>query len=190
MNKLQIVSVILLVILIGAFSNWMLTSMDTSPRIIPRESRHEPDYFLKNFTATSMNREGAAQHRLQAEYLEHYPDDDSVELTRLTLDLYRRDLPPWTARAEQGVVYERGERIELSGNVRLHRPATAEGEALTLLTEALTVYPQREYAETDAAVTITGERSDTRAVGMRLDVGQGLLELLSKTRGTYVIPPR
>lgn len=190
MNKLQIVSVILLVILIGAFSNWLLTSMETTPRIIPREALHEPDYFLHKFAATTLNHEGKAQHRLEADYLEHYPDNDTIEITRLKLELYRKDLPPWTARAEQGIVYERGERIELSGNVRLHRPATADGEAMTLLTETLTVYPQREYAETDAAVTITGEHSKTRAVGMRLDVGQGLLELLSDTRGTYVIPPR
>jgi len=190
MNKLQIVSVILLVILIGAFSNWLLTSLETQPRILPREVRHEPDYFLQNFSATSMDKDGMAQHRLVADYLEHYPDDDTLVIRQLKLDLFRENLPPWTARANQGVVYERGERIQLSGEVELHRPATDRGEALTLQTEELTVYPQQEYAETDAAVTITSDRSDTRAIGMRLDTGKGLLELLSNTRGTYVITPR
>lgn len=190
MNKLQIVSVILLVILIGAFSNWLLTGLDTQPRIIPREVRHDPDYFLQNFRATSMGENGKPQHRLAGDYLEHFPDDDTVVIQQLKLELFREALPPWTARANQGIVYERGDRIELSGEVELHRPATAHSEALRLQTEALTVYPQREYAETDAAVTISSDRSETRAIGMRLDVGQGLLELLSQTRGSYVITPR
>lgn len=190
MNKLQIVSVILLVILIGAFSNWLLTGLETQPRIIPREIRHEPDYFLQNFTATTMDSQGVAQHRLEADYLEHYPDDDTIVLTQLKLDMFRDALPPWTAQAKRGVVYEQGERIELSGEIKLQRPATGKGEALTLLTEELTVYPRREYAETDAAVTITGDRSQTQAVGMRLDLKQGQLELLANTRGTYVIKPR
>ncbi|MDZ7662255.1 LPS export ABC transporter periplasmic protein LptC [Thiohalophilus sp.] len=190
MNKLQIISIILLVILIGAFSNWLLTGLETQPRMIPREVRHDPDYFLQNFTATRMDENGVARHRLVADYLEHYPDDDTLVIQQLTLDLYREDLPPWTAQANQGVVYEQGERIELSGEVELHRPATAHNEALTLVTEKLTVYPQREYAETDAAVTITSDSSETRAIGMRLNVARGLLELLSDTRGTYVINPR
>lgn len=190
MNKLQIVSVILLVILIGAFSNWLLTDLDTQPRIIPREVRHDPDYFLQNFRATSMGEDGKPQHRLVGDYLEHFPDDDTVVIRQLRLDLFREALPPWTARANQGIVYERGERLELSGEVELHRPATEHSEALRLQTETLTVYPQREYAETDAAVTISSDRSETRAIGMRLDVAQGLLELLSQTRGSYVITPR
>ncbi|TDY01090.1 LPS export ABC transporter periplasmic protein LptC [Thiohalophilus thiocyanatoxydans] len=190
MNKLQVITIILLVILIGAFSNWLLTDLDTQPRVISREVRHDPDYYLENFTATSMGENGVAKHRLVADYLEHYPDDDSVVIQQLTLDLFRQDLPPWTAQANQGVVYEQGERVELSGEVELHRPATDHDEALTLLTEKLTVYPQREYAETDAAVTITSDSSETRAIGMQLDVAQGLLELLSDTRGTYVINPR
>ena len=125
-----------------------------------------------------------------ADYLEHFPDDDTIVITRLNLAMYRKDLPPWTAQANQGVVYEEGERVELSGEVELYRPATGRDESLTLKTTQLTVYPRREYAETDAAVTITGDRSETQATGMRLDMQQGLLELLADTRGTYEITPR
>ncbi|MGD8796797.1 MAG: LPS export ABC transporter periplasmic protein LptC [Thiohalophilus sp.] len=190
MNKLQVISIILLVILIGAFSNWLLTGLETGQRIIPREIRHEPDYFLQDFTATTLDKSGEPQHRLVADYLEHFPDDDTIVITQLKLSMYRKDLPPWTAQARQGVVYEEGERVELSGEVELYRPAIGREEALTLKTEQLTVYPRREYAETDAAVTITGDRSETRAKGMSLDMQRGLLKLRADTRGTYDIMPR
>lgn len=190
MNKLQVISIILLVILIGAFSNWLLTSLEKSQRIIPREVRHEPDYFLQDFTATTLDKSGEPQHRLVADYLEHYPDDDTIVITQLNLEMYRKDLPPWTAQSKQGVVYEEGNRVELSGEVELYRPATGRDEALTLKTKYLTVYPRREYAETDAAVTITGDHSETHATGMRLDMQRGLLELLAETRGTYEIKTR
>jgi lipopolysaccharide export system protein LptC len=61
---------------------------------------------------------------------------------------------------------------------------------ITLLTRDLTIYPQREYAETGAAVTITSGRNEMQAVGMRLDLSDGRLELLSETKGKYVTKPR
>lgn len=190
MNKLHLVTIILLIILIGAFTNWLLTSFETKPLISPREIRHDPDYFLENFTATLMNEAGLARYKLIANRLEHFPDDDSIVIQQLTLHLYRNQLPEWTARADQGVVYDKGKRIELTNQVRLHRPATPENAEITLLTRDLTIYPQREYAETGSAVTITSGRNEIQAVGMRLDLSNGRLELLSETKGKYVITPR
>ena len=190
MNKLQIVTVILLIILIGAFSNWLLTSFETKPLVSPREVRHDPDYFLENFTATLMNEAGLARYKMVGERLDHYPDDDSIEIRQLKLDLYRQELPDWNARADKALVLEKGERIELLGKVRLHRPGAPGEAAITLLTRDLTVYPQREYAETAAPVTITSGQNEIQAVGMRLNLASGKLELLADTKGTYVITPR
>jgi len=190
MNKLQIVTIVLFVILIGAFSNWLLTSLETRPLIRPEKVRHDPDYFLDNFNATVMNDSGKPRYKLKGKRLDHYPDDKSVAIQQLTMDLYRDKLPEWKVTAVQGLVYDKAQRIELLGKVTMHRPPTPEEAEITLLTEDVTIFPQREYAETDAAVTITSGRNEMQAVGMRLNLSDGRLELLSETKGKYVIKPR
>jgi lipopolysaccharide export system protein LptC len=190
MTRLHLVSILLLIVLLGAFSNWLLTSFETQPLGLPKEARHDPDYFLDNFTATVMSAAGTPHYRLVAQRLDHYPDDGSIEIQALTLYLYRDNLPEWTVVAEQGRVLDKGEQIELLGEVTLHRPPGARQAEIAVLTRDLTVYPGREYAETAAAVTITSGESRMQATGMQLDLNMGLLKLLSATEGRYVIPAR
>lgn len=190
MNKLQLLTVLLLIILIGAFSNWLLTSLDTEPLGIPKQIRHDPDYFLEDFTANVMTASGLPRYRLQGVRLEHFPDDDSILIQKLILQLFRNTLPEWTATAERGYIYDKGQRIELKGTVHLQRPAIASNHALELTTRDLVIYPEKEYAETEAAVNIISGKNTISAVGMRLDLSNGRLELLAKTQGNYVITPR
>ena len=56
-----------------------------------------------------------------------------------------------------------------------------------LTTSALTLYPRRDYAETDQSVRIEAARSVTTAEGMKLFLNDGRLQLLSTVRGQYEV---
>src|SRR5947209_13874424 len=47
----------------------------------PSYRRHDPDYMVMNFTTTTYSQDGHAETTLSAAELQHYPDDDSTELT-------------------------------------------------------------------------------------------------------------
>ena len=187
MSKLHYITILLLVILIAAFSNWLLSSFETKPLGIKKEVRHDPDYFIDQFVATQLNQSGKPRYRLEADKLNHYPDDDSIELTRLKLKLFRVKLPAWTAEADEGLVLKKGTLIKLKGHVVMQRPKSRNEAAVKLVTRNLVIYPQKEYAETAAAVKITSADSIIEATGMKVYLADGRLELLSDTRGKYEI---
>jgi lipopolysaccharide export system protein LptC len=54
-----------------------------------------------------------------------------------------------------------------------------------LTTQALTLYPERDYAETAQSVRIQTAGSNTTATGMQVFLNDGRLELLSNVRGQH-----
>jgi lipopolysaccharide export system protein LptC len=65
--------------------------------------------------------------------------------------------------------------VELSDDVVVRRRRAAS--FLELRTAALTLYPEREYAETDSAVIIDSDTGRTTAEGLRADLAAGTIEL-------------
>ena len=54
-----------------------------------------------------------------------------------------------------------------------------DGRSFELRTPSITLYPDREYAETDQDVMITTHAGRTTAVGLQGNLNQGLLQLSS-----------
>ena len=70
------------------------------------------------------------------------------------------------------------ETVFLEEDVRMEQ-RYSDGRAFELRTPSVTVYPHREYAETDRDVMITTHAGRTYAVGLKGDLDRGLLELFS-----------
>lgn len=151
--------------------------------------RHEPDYYLERFLATRLGEDGRPYQTLRAKRLEHYADDRSLLV--IEPELHARDERGITidARARQGVVKEYGESALLTGAVRLVRspPAGAKDARgpVTLETESLTVVPDRQWLESDQAVTITDRRAIIQGVGMQFDGKAETLKILAKVRAQF-----
>lgn len=148
-------------------------------------TRHDPDYYMVDFTATRMDEHGSPRHRLQAERLTHYPDDDSTDLRAPVLTQYPAVGEPWVARSERGHVSADGTEVVLQGAVWIHRAAGAGKPEATVLTRDLLARPDDDYVETTQPVTLAQGEDITKAVGMRGRLEHGQLELLSKVRGVY-----
>lgn len=98
------------------------------------ETRHEPDYTIENFTAIAMDAIGWRKHELRAARLEHFPDDDTVELEKPYLIQYAPDGPPTHTRADHGTASPDGKEILMQGNVRVTRgsgPGQPAGQVVT-----------------------------------------------------------
>ncbi len=176
----------LLFVALAALSSWWLYQQ-TREGLAPRDGsqRHDPDAFVEDVDLSTLNATGQLQHRLWAQRMEHFPDDDSSALTAPYLELYRPGEPPWRIRARSGWVSAGGAEVRLRGDVEILRAAAPGVRPAELHTERLTVFPDRDYAETDAAATYRSTGLEVRSVGMRAHLDQGRVELLSRVRAVH-----
>ena len=173
--------VLLLLSVIG--TGWFLDRQDSSQR--PASvSATGPDSFVEDIDLAVMDENGYLQYRIRAERMSHFPHDDMLKLSHPDIDITHTDGAVWHITAERGETTTAGNRLWLLGEVDIRRPETATGSAIRVITSDLLVKPEDEQAETENAVTITGDRYVINAIGLRADFRTSVLELLSRVRGT------
>lgn len=180
--------IVLVVAGLSTLSWWLPLRMGpgpTEPVVVAPAPRHVPDFFLTEFELTSMDRAGAPRYRLHAEGMTHYVDNDTAEVVEPRLTLFRGDAAPWRARSATGWVSGDGELVRLDGDVVIERAAQRERPGVEVLTDALQVWPGKEFAETERPVTLRSALGVTDAVGMRADFGQDVLALHADVRSVY-----
>ena len=122
--------------------------------------RHDPDYYVTNFTTTTYNAAGAAETKMSAERMVHYPDDDTTDLFAPRVVQSKPNEPRYTVRAERGQLSRDGDEVFLIGNVVLVREASEHGPEAHMTTEFLHILRDRSLVRTDKEVKIVeGSRS-------------------------------
>jgi lipopolysaccharide export system protein LptC len=152
----------------------------------PAMRRHDPDYFVANFTTTTYNKEGAAESILSAAKMLHYPDDDTTDLTAPRVVQSKPREPRVTVRADRGTLSRSGEEIFLYDNVELVREAAGERPEARMTTSFLHVVRDRSLARTDREVMIVEDQRSLEGRGMEYNYDSGQLFLHSDVRGRFV----
>ncbi|TPW12363.1 MAG: hypothetical protein FD130_1787 [Halothiobacillaceae bacterium] len=179
----EMTAVAVLLLLVGA-TWWYLGRSVPTPERTVRSLAAEPDAFLKNFTLTAMDERGLLQQQLVADKMVHFTGSGESEVSKPHLTLYREQQNPWEITAERGWFNTNGDRALLQEQVVMEQ-MDKQGHPLTLQTRDLTVIPKKNYAETDAAVTVTSHRGVIRGVGLRAYLKEGRLSLLANVKGRY-----
>lgn len=179
--------VVLALAALAASSRWLLqTAEQAAPARTGRE-RHDPDFYLKDFTLTTMDKAGVPRNRLESPYMVHYADDDISEVTTPRMQVFGKDAPPWHIDAGMGVILSEGKTVLLRDGVIISQSDPHNGQLTTLRTADLTVTPESESAETASPVSFADSAGNVvDAVGMRANFRDERLELLSQVRGKYV----
>ena len=147
--------------------------------------RHDPDYFITNFTTTSYDRDGATESVLSADRMVHYPDDDSTELLRPHVVQTHPNEPRMTVSAERGALSRDGDDIFLYDNVVLVRAADKARPEAQITTSFLQIARDRSLVRTDRDVVIHEDRRTLAGRGMEYDNRSQMLQLLSRVRGVF-----
>ncbi|TNF35544.1 MAG: LPS export ABC transporter periplasmic protein LptC [Gammaproteobacteria bacterium] len=88
---------------------------------------------------------------------------------------------PWSLESNFGKLHGTGQTVELWDSVHAYRA----DDSMHIHTSALTLYPERDYAETDRAVTIDGNGTHTEAVGLEAYLNESRMRLLSDVRSIH-----
>ena len=169
------------------------------PQLSPEPSSRGPgaDLELDGAVIQQYREGGTIRYVLRAPHIEHFRGRAVTALTEPDLELYGEPDPPWRMTARRGTISnaeqlegQAEEAVLLEEDVRMEQHY-ADGRAFELRTPSVTVYPHREYAETDRNVMITTHAGRTHAVGLQGDLDKGLLHLFSDAEQrvhTIVLP--
>jgi lipopolysaccharide export system protein LptC len=152
--------------------------------------RHTPDYFLQNFTATTMNKQGQPAYKVTSVHMDHFPDDDSMKLQQPVFTFYENNIQTWSAQATEAIILQDEKKIHLNGDVILQQLDKREATPLLITAEQLTVEPEKQRASSKSKIKLIKGDNTIQATGMRADMNKNRIEFLSNTRSHYVLPTK
>ena len=170
----------LILVAVALASFWLLQILERDAPRPTADTDQDPDFYLENFTQTTMDLEGTRKNRLQAERLVHFPDTDTHELTAPYIQVFRDRGNPWHIESERGWVSATGEVVLLLGRVHAWRDDEAGERELDMRTRDLRILTKTDYAETDKPVVIRNRHGESRGIGMRAFMEDDRIELLAR----------
>jgi lipopolysaccharide export system protein LptC len=182
MNRWQLLGILIVAALLALL---VLETEETAPPPeLPSALADEPDLYMETATITQYNDDGSVRYSLAADEIRHFERDETTRLFAPMLTIHREPRPPWSVSSHQGYIrYRAGTGQDREEVVYLRDAVVLEQNEpthhLRLTTDALYVYPERRYAETDQAVMIDTNAGRTKAVGLAGDLDAGLLKLSS-----------
>ena len=150
----------------------------------PAALADEPDLYGEDAIITQYREDGSLEYVLNSVKVRYFEETERTQLTTPFLTIDRTPKAPWSASSLTGYVKpvdnfddDAETIVELRDNVRLDQ--IDPEQRLTLTTEALDVYPERQYAETNRAVMIDTRVGRTKSAGMKADIERGTFNLFS-----------
>lgn len=149
---------------------------------------HFPDYFMENFSITSLDENGVVSYTLQASKMLHYADDDSAELENPSL-VFEDGGRTFTLRATRATFLQQQNLLHLYDNVSLQRGSKQQQNELSIETDYLKINTQSRIAETEHTARVLTQELKLTSKGLVYDNKQGTLLLTSRVKGIYEATP-
>ena len=97
-------SPVLLLGALAALTYWLDAQVQPPAPHRDGSARHDPDLFLSDFRAINFDADGKPIESLAAVRGDHFPDDDSIGLTKPKFRMMQTGKPAFTVDAERGIV--------------------------------------------------------------------------------------
>lgn len=178
----------LTITIVAGLSIWLLSREAPKQAQLISINNSIPDTFMENLSTYNLDKKGMLRHELKATQMTHYPLDDHSDFKSPELILYHSGKKLWSISAEKGTTKKDIEEIILQGEVNIYRLDKSTGEPnLTINTAEILIRPDEAYLETDKTISITSGKQRIQSVGIRANLDEGTVELLSHVRGVYAL---
>lgn len=181
---------VVLLALLAALTYWLERSVQASLPKKDGSQRHDPDYYVENFTAIRLGPDGQPQSRLVAEKMTHYPDDDTTHLIAPHFYRLGKDKPLSSIQSRTGTASRDGEDLYFIDDVKAVRDAYGDRSAMTVTTSWLHLVPDKDTADTDRPVEIQDAQTHIHGVGLHVDNKTQTIQLQSRVRARYDKKPQ
>ena len=142
------------------------------------------DYYATNAYSVQFLPDGKVQYEMTSDKVEHLKASEVTLLTNPDLNLYRGTEFPWHVTSKRGEVNPDGTEVELIDSVRVARTDAQKRDTI-ITSSRMTVFPQKQYAQTEQDVRIDGAGGVSTGKGMKAYLKESRIHLLSNVRGQY-----
>lgn len=172
--------ILLLSLVLGTF--W---AADYAQRAIaidpPRRVTHEPDSWARDFVMVRTDENGVAINRLEGSHMQHYPDNDSYDITKVKAIGQQPGSPITIGTSDTAVMDQDGTRVVMNGNAHIHRVPDQDRPALDVTSDQLTLLPDDNVVFTERPALVVNGKSTMNGKGMRYDNNTRQLQVFSAT---------
>jgi len=173
-----------LVLLIAAVaSGWSAWRQRDVPDA-PVAGSERSDYLMRDFEMISLDDSGNESVTLRAPEMQRDAGDQSFQIATPLFLLPDSEGQHWEMRSRTAWVSPKGDEIRLQGEVDGRSPQGAEVPT-SFKTDSLNVFPRKNLAVTDAAVTITRPGSILTGVGFETNTQTQQYTLKSQVKSRY-----
>lgn len=183
-RKTFIFSAILITAII--FSCWLIRESILSSNKPVTGQAETPDAFLVKAIYTKMDANGNLDSQISTPNVLHYAKNDISHFTNPYITIYSKDGDqPWIVTANSGQSYSGIAQVLLWDNVKIHEAPGPKNKELTMTTTSIVIYPKTQTTITNQPVTILQPGTVIHSVGLRANLKQGEVHLLSQAKGIY-----
>ncbi|WP_447922364.1 LPS export ABC transporter periplasmic protein LptC [Achromobacter aegrifaciens] len=171
---------LLLVLVTGSWwaADYAQRAIQTDP---PRRNTHEMDAWSRDFVMLRTDPNGRPINRLEGEYAEHFPDDDSYHVTSPRAVGQRADNPITVAVSKTAVMEQGGKRIIMNGDAHVRRQPDANNDMLDVRSQQLILLPDDDVVYTDLPAEVIKGRSRMNGKGMHYNNKTRQLQVSAST---------
>lgn len=187
LDRLRAWSGLLPLLFLLAAAYWLNQQVQPLPAKPDSSKRHDPDFMVNNFSATTLNEQGTPHFMITAKNMLHYPDDDSTHLEDPQITSLSADRSALHASAGTGSISGKGDEVFLRDDVKIIRAANARQSELVFTTNYLHVIPDQDLADTDQPVTLMDAHNRINAIGMQLDNKSRVIKLLAQVSSEHEV---
>ena len=170
---------VLIMALIALGSWWLLRNAPSHESDTPAQvARHEPDYFMRDFTVKEYTLNGQLKNELHGKEMLHFPDSQQFELMTPKFVAFDDQDRRMDASAKRGTSNSDGSLIELFDDAEVQRIDAKGRESPFRFTGAhLRVFGNDKRVESDLPVTLQRGPDTFKGGNLRYDHSQGLAQL-------------
>jgi len=173
----------LLLMTLLALGTWLVAK--NSPGLlmpsVPGAVAHEPDYTLDHFTLQRFDATGALKVEIEGDRMQHFPDDDTMEVEKIRVVSIEPGGRRMTATALHGRAKDDSSEVWLDGQAQVVSETAGE-QPIQMNGEHLRAQPKLKLVESDSPVIVQQGGSEFHAEGMLYDHGTRVLTLRGQTR--------
>jgi len=177
-------TILAILIIAAIFALWLQEDVKKKPPPGTQTDLRFPDYFMENFSISSMNSQGSPEYILSARKMQHYSDEDYSEL-ELPVVKFTNTGNHFIVTANSAKLEQSKNIIHLHDNVIIQRSATENHNELSIYTDYLKINTETSVAETDLAARVKTNNAELNAKGLVFDNLKGTLQLKSQVKGIY-----
>ncbi len=143
---------------------------------VPGTVRHEADYTLDHFTLQRFDVAGALKVEIEGEHMQHFPDDDIMEVEQIRMVTTEPDGRRMIATAQHGRARGDSSEVWLDGQAQVVSESPGE-LPIQMNGEHLHALPKLRRVDSTYMVVVRQGDSEFNADGLEYDDGTRLLTL-------------